>query len=287
MSSASTVGAVPQSNGPQGGPPAAAGSSFFWAMRLLPASRREAMYAVYAYCREVDDIADSLEPHALRLEQLAEWRLEIDRLYEGRATHPVARALNGPVANFGLRRQDFLGVLEGMEMDAREDICAPPLTTLDRYCDCVASAVGRLSVRVFGLSDTLGIPLAHSLGRALQLTNILRDIAEDGLRSRLYVPAEFLDAHGVPKRDVSAALTHPSLPAACRDLAGVARDHFATARECLRACPRTNARPAAMMEAVYRRYLDRLVEADWADLEHPIRLSRPVKLWIALRHGLL
>jgi len=265
----------------------AVGSSFYWAMRLLPAARREGMFAVYAYCRAVDDIADSDEPHEARLAGLATWRGEIDALYGGSPRHPVAKALARPVAAFGLRKADFLGVLEGMEMDAREDIRAPAMLDLDRYCDRVASAVGRLSVRIFGLDDAKGLPLAHSLGRALQLTNILRDLAEDAARGRLYLPAELLAKQGIASREPTAVLAHPGLPAVCRELAGVAREHFAAADTVMRDAPKGAVRPAAIMGAVYRRLLERLVAADWRDLEHPARVPTPVKLWIAVRHGLL
>ncbi len=268
---------------------AASGSTFFWAMRLLPATQRQAMFAIYAFCREVDDIADGEAPHRERLEALTAWRLEIDRLYAGAPGRPVARALAGPVQGFGLRRQDFLHVIEGMEMDAREDIRAPSMEALDLYCDRVASAVGRLSVRVFGLDDAQGPPLAHSLGRALQLTNILRDLAEDAERGRLYLPAELLARHGVEadRPEPLAVLAHPHLPEVCRDLADVAQGHFAEAERWLRRCPHHAVRPAAVMGAVYHRLLDRLIEAAWQDPSRRVRVPTAAKLWLAVRHGLL
>ncbi len=166
----------------------AAGTSFYWAMRLLPRDRRNGMYAIYAFCREVDDIADGGRPVEHKLAALAGWRDEIDALYDGRPRHVVARALSGPVRSYQLRKEDFLAILAGMEMDARGDIRAPDFATLDLYCARVASAVGHLSVHVFGDSSEPAHAVAESLGRALQLTNILRDLAEDA-GSTASVPA--------------------------------------------------------------------------------------------------
>ena len=147
-------------------------------MRILPRAQREAMFQIYDFCRQVDDIADSDGPRDVRLAELQQWRDDIDALYQGQ---PPARLRDyvASVQRFGLKREDFLAVVDGMEMDVPQDIRAPDLATLDLYCDRVASAVGRLSVRVFGLAEDDGILLAHHLGRALQLTNILRDIDED------------------------------------------------------------------------------------------------------------
>src|SRR5690349_6521073 len=152
----------------------AGGSSFYFAMRILPREQREAMFEIYSFCKSVDDIADGNAPRASRLQQLAEWRARIDALCRGGVTAGL-ESLAQMVARFSLRKDDFLAVIEGMEMDASEDIRAPSLERLDYYCDRVASAVGRLSVRVFGMDEQGGIVLAHHLGRALQLTNILRD----------------------------------------------------------------------------------------------------------------
>jgi presqualene diphosphate synthase len=190
----------------------AAGTSFYWAMRLLPRDRRNGMYAVYAFCREVDDIADGERPVEHKLAALAAWHEEIEALYDGHPRHLVARALAGPVQDYQLRREDFLAILAGMEMDARGDIRAPDLATLDLYCARVASAVGHLSVHIFGDSSDAAHAVADSLGRALQLTNILRDLAEDAARQRLYLPREILDRHGIRRDEPAAVLRHPALP---------------------------------------------------------------------------
>ena len=265
----------------------AAGTSFYWGMRLLPRDRRNAMYAVYTFCREVDDIADGEEPAAEKLAALAVWREEIDAIYCGFPRHLVSRALLGPTRRYGLRRDDFLSVIAGMEMDAREDIQIPDLATLDLYCARVASAVGHLSVHIFGDQSDAAHAVADALGRALQLTNILRDLDEDATRKRLYLPRELLDRHGIGGSEPAAILRHPALPAVCRDLAAIAEDHFRDATRAMTRCSRRAMRPAAVMAATYRATLCALRQTEWRDPAARISLAKPLKIWLVLRHGLL
>jgi squalene synthase HpnD len=266
---------------------AAAGTSFYWAMRLLPEARRDGMFAIYAYCREVDDIADSDAPPAAKRAELANWRREVERLFDGRPATALGRVLAEVARAYELRREDFLAIIDGMEMDAAADIRAPSLAGLDLYCDRVASAVGRLSVRIFGSDLPAADRVAWALGRALQLTNILRDLAEDGARGRLYLPREHLDAAGIDSADPATVLRHPSLGAACEQLAALAEERFAEAAEAMRQCPGRAMRPAAVMGAVYRAILRRLRQRGWRDLEREVKLPAPLKLWFALRHGVL
>ncbi|MCW5731043.1 MAG: presqualene diphosphate synthase HpnD [Alphaproteobacteria bacterium] len=265
----------------------ASGTSFFSAMRLLAPERRAAMYAIYAFCREVDDIADEGLDPATKEADLAAWRAEIDALYEGRPTREVARALLDPVRRFGLRREDFLAVIDGMAMDAAADIRAPSAADLDLYCDRVASAVGRLSVRAFGAGEPAADDVAHHLGRALQLTNILRDLAEDAARGRLYLPRELLEQHGIHGSDPATVLSHPDIGGVCDALAAEARGHYARAAAAMARCARGPLKPARVMGAVYAAILDGLCRRGWKRLDEPVRLPRLRKIWLALRHGLL
>lgn len=265
----------------------AAGTSFYWGMRLLPRDRRNAMYAVYAFCREVDDIADGEDSVAQKLAGLAVWREEIEALYRESPRHLVSRALLEPMRRYDLRRDDFLAVITGMEMDAREDIQAPDLATLDIYCARVASAVGHLSVHVFGDPSAAAHAVADSLGRALQLTNILRDLDEDAAKRRLYLPRELLERHGIRVSAPIAVLRHPALPAVCRDLAAIAEGHFRDAARAMARCSRRAMRPAAVMAATYRATLSALRQSEWRDPAARIRLSKPHKAWLLFRHGLL
>jgi squalene synthase HpnD len=265
----------------------AAGTSFYWAMRLLPRERRDGMYAIYAFCREVDDIADDTGPPAPKQAALAAWHAEIDALYAGHPRQIVARALIEPVERYRLRRDDFHAVIDGMEMDATEDIRAPDLATLDLYCGRVAGAVGHLSVHVFGDPSPAAHSVADHLGRALQLTNILRDLDEDARRGRLYLPREILERHGIAGSDPLKVLRHPALPAACRELAQLALAHFEEAAQAMARCSRWAMRPAAVMGAFYRAMLDALLNEGWRDPGRRVSLSKLHKLQLVLRHGLI
>ena len=263
------------------------GTSFYWAMRLQPEAKRRAMFAIYAFCREVDDIADDVGEAAEKLARLTEWQHELDELYAGRPRCQLARALVEPIARFDLRKADFEAILRGMEMDAVEPLRIPDRSTLDQYCDKVACAVGRLSVRVFGAPDGLGERLADALGNALQRTNILRDLSEDARRDRLYLPADMLASAGIDDlSDAAAVLRHPRVPDVCASLARDARQRFIDAGDLLAAGDRRALRPAAVMMQVYRRILARLMARGWRHLDVPVSLSRQEKLWIAVRHGL-
>ena len=262
-------------------------TSFFWAMRALPEAKRFAMYAVYAFCREVDDIADEEGTLADKLARLEEWRREIGRAYEGGPRHPVTRALAGPIAEFGLCKEDFLTVIDGMEMDAGDSLRIADMEALALYCDRVASAVGRLSIHIFGESGESGQRVARSLGQAMQLTNILRDLQEDAGRDRLYLPEELLRSHGITDGEAAQVLTHPSLPAVCRELADLAWRRFDESGRALDACDRRRMRPAIIMMEVYRKVLERLVAQGWRRPGVRVKLSRAEKLWIAFRHGIM
>ena len=199
-------------------------SSFYAAMRILPLRQRTAMFALYAFCRAVDDIADEPGPATPeeRLAELERWRADVAAMYAGRPP-PQLSELAQSVPDFNLQHKDFDAVIDGMAMDAAEDIRAPDWATLDLYCDRVAGAVGRLSVRIFGLPDEQGEALAHHLGRALQLINILRDVDEDAAMGRLYLPREALESAGVKTTDPLEAAADPKLAAACVEVAARAR----------------------------------------------------------------
>jgi squalene synthase HpnD len=264
----------------------ASGSSFYAAMRILPRGQREAMFQIYSFCREVDDIADSNGPRSDRLAALQQWRNDIEALYRGDPPPRLQRYAE-QVRRFGLRREDFLAIVDGMEMDVPQDIRAPDLATLDLYCDRVASAVGRLSVRVFGLAEDDGIQLAHHLGRALQLTNILRDIDEDAAIGRLYLPQEELLGAGITSTDPRAVASDPALPKVCATLVLRARDHFEQADEIMRRNARRRVRAPRIMSKYYRAILELLVARGFARPRPPVRLNKLARIAILLRHGFI
>ena len=264
----------------------ASGSSFYAAMRILPSAQREAMFQIYSFCRQVDDIADSDRPREQRLAELQQWRDDIDALYRG---EPPARLKDyvGPVKTFGLKRDDFIAIIDGMEMDVPADIRAPDMATLDLYCDRVASAVGRLSVRVFGLGEQDGIQLAHHLGRALQLTNILRDIDEDAGLGRLYLPREGLLHAGITSDDPNKVAADKALPKVCAPLVQRASMHFAQADEIMDRNLRRVVRAPRIMSRYYHAVLDLLTARGFAAPREPVRVTKLTKLAILFRYAFI
>jgi phytoene synthase len=264
----------------------ASGSSFYYAMRILPQEQRKAMFEIYSFCRAVDDIADSAAPCARRLDELAQWRLNIDALYAAHTPKELA-GLERWIERYDLAREDFIAVIDGMEMDAAGTIYAPDLDRLDHYCDCVASAVGRLSVRVFGMEKEQGRLLAHHLGRALQLTNILRDIDEDAAAGRLYLPREVLQLAGVTSTTLLAVLLDPALDTACMIMAERAREHYAKADGVMAHCSRRVVRAPKIMGEAYRQLLENMMARGWLWPRNRVQVSRSHLLRIALRHAFI
>jgi squalene synthase HpnD len=261
-----------------------AGTSFYWGMRLLTPERRAAMFAIYVFCREVDDIVDGDLPIAEKHRQLDGWRIEINAIYRGDPATDIGHALLSPVRRFGLQQDDFMAVIDGMQMDADGPIRAPDGNVFDLYIDRVACAVGRLSVRAFG-ADEAGLPVAAALGRGLQITNILRDLDEDAMIGRLYLPRELLTAHGIETTEPMDVLAHPRLSEVCSVLADDARQCFAEARRAVQDCPRGTMRGSNVMQAAYEAVLDRLIARGWK-IRLPVKVPTLVKFWLVVRHGL-
>jgi len=265
---------------------AASSSSFYAAMRILPREQRDAMFQIYSFCRHVDDIADSTAPRAERLAALQQWREDVDALYRSNPP-PRLHDYMASVKEFGLQHDDFVAIIDGMEMDVPQEMRAPDLATLDLYCDRVASAVGRLSVRVFGLPTEDGILLAHDLGRALQLTNILRDIDEDAAIGRLYLPREELQKAGISSTDPQRVVGHPALPLACAPLVARAGAHFAKADEVMARHPRRLVRAPRIMSKYYCALLQLLITRGFAAPRAPVRVKKLARLAIVLRYAFI
>src|SRR5687767_13322668 len=256
----------------------ARGSSFYAAMRIMPRAQREAMFEIYGFCRAVDDIADEPLPHEVRIDQMRRWRAEIDAIYSG-SHAPHTRGLARAVQTFDLPRVDFLAVIDGMEMDVVSTIRTPDLATLDLYCDRVASAVGRLSVRVFQMEKQAGLALAYHLGRALQLTNILRDLDEDAALGRLYLPREALRDAGITTNNPIDALASPALGYACAAVVARADKHFAESEKIMARNPRRTVKTPRIMAAAYRPMLARMVARGWQPPRTRVSLRRAHFLW--------
>lgn len=259
------------------------GSSFYAGMRVLPKAEREAMYAIYGFCRLVDDIADDQQGNPKgRMAALDAWRADLDSLYAGGPAGQAALVADA-VRRFNLDRADFEAVIDGMAMDVDRDIRWPSWAELDLYCDRVASAVGRLSVRVFGMDEAPGIELAYHLGRALQLTNILRDIDEDAGIGRVYLPAEAITTEGIPFTTPLEVIADPRIDEVCRAVAATAHDHYRKAHALLATRPHGHLIAPRLMEAAYAKVLHQTEAIGWKPPRHRVKVSKLGLLWTVAR----
>ena len=263
------------------------GSSFYAGMRVLPKRERLAMYAIYAFCREVDDIVD--EPVGTvesRRAALNQWRADVDSLYAGGPPGQMGFLVED-IRRYSLEQADFIAVIDGMEMDLDQDIRAPSMAELELYCDRVAGAVGKLSVKVFGMEEAPGIALAKPLGRALQLTNILRDVDEDAGIGRLYLPREALNEAGITGADPDAVIADPRVDIACKTVAKIARDYYRQADAVMAKRPAGKLAAPRLMSAVYANILTKMEAAGWAPPRERAKIGKAALLWIVLSRGLM
>ena len=260
----------------------ASGSSFRLGMRLVARQRRHAIHAVYAFCRVVDDIVDSTDSPEAKNAALDAWEAEVDAIYRGHPSCALSLTLHDAITRFDLPAAEFRRILGGMRMDANGPILAPSMAELESYSRCVAGAVGLLAIRIFGDDSEPARDFAIDLGDALQFTNILRDVAEDAGRGRLYLPAERLVDHGVPTHDAQAALAHPGLPAVCAGLDKIARQRFSAARTRLSQCDRRALRPAIAMMGGYQGVLNALSRRGWDAVATPPPRYRWARAWGAV-----
>ena len=263
------------------------GSSFYPAMKLLCREKRDAMYAIYAFCREIDDIADEPAPLNEKKQRLQIWRDDIERVYDGVEPESiVAKALIAPVERFSLPKSEFIELIDGMEMDIPDGMRAPTMTELQLYCRRVAGAVGMLSVCVFGDFSDTAQRFAVTLGEALQLTNILRDMEEDMELGRLYMPRECLDKAGIDITDdtaLSSVLSNPNLKIARQELAKQAALRFTEADAALERLNGRQMKPAVIMKDVYKKIFDMMEKRGWDVLFPRPKPSKAFVAWTALR----
>lgn len=262
------------------------GSSFTLAMKLMSRARRQAMFAVYAFARAVDDIADGDAAPAQKSQQLEEWRHEIERVYAGNPATAIGVALSDAVQTYDLPKQEFLLLVEGMEMDAAP-IVAPPMQILLDYTRRAAGTVGLLSMPVFGAppgptSDRFALALADGL----QLTNILRDVREDALIGRLYLPQELLAEQGLQALPPLTVAGSPLTVNVAAALGQIARHRFQDARAAMASLDRRHIRPALMMMGVYEGYLTLLEQSGWGLGDQPVRMGKRQKLLRSLRYAI-
>jgi phytoene synthase len=259
---------------------AQSGSSFFHSFRFLPPERRRAITALYAFCREVDDVVDEVADPALARLKLAWWRNEIGAAFSGRPQHPVAQALQTAVTTFALPQEHFQAVIDGMSMDLEHSRYLD-FVALERYCHHVAGVVGLLSAEIFGYADPATRGYAHDLGIAFQLTNIIRDVGEDARRGRIYLPQEELARFGVPAADLLRQRASAGFAALMAHQVARARSWYDKALAALPATDRRAQRPGLIMAAIYRRLLDEIEHDGFRVLDRRIALTPLAKAWIA------
>ena len=265
---------------------AASGTSFSAGMNILPQERREAMHAIYAFSRQVDDIADGPWAADEKHGALDAWRAEVDALYQGAPRSAVGQALLRPVNAYSLPQAEFLGLIDGMAMDADGPIVAPSREELSLYTRRVAGTVGLLSIRVFGAwKSEASDRFALALGDALQLTNILRDVEEDARIGRLYLPSELLEGHGLSHPTPQAVAALPNLAKVRAELGGEAKAFYNEARILARLHDRRALRPALMMMGAYEGYLIEMERRRWLLTGTERLQSKRQKLFRGLRYA--
>lgn len=261
---------------------ARSGSSFYYSFRFLPPERRRAITALYAFCREVDDVVDEVtDPGVARL-KLAWWRNEIAAVFGGAPRHPVALALAPAVAAFKLPQEHFQAVIDGMTLDLDHNRYLD-FATLERYCHCVAGVVGLMSAEIFGYAEPATREYARDLGVAFQLTNIIRDVGEDARRGRIYLPQDELERHGVTAADIFQHRITPAFAALMTHQVARARAFYARALAALPSADRRAQRPGLIMAAIYQALLRRIERDGFHVLDHRIALTPLAKAWIAWR----
>jgi phytoene synthase len=261
---------------------AKSGSSFYYSFRFLPAQQRQAIIALYAFCREVDDTVDEIADTDIARTKLAWWREEIQRTFHGIATHPVGLALQSALQNFDFHEEYFMEIIDGMAMDL-DQFSYPEFKHLALYCHRAASVVGLLSVEIFGYQDRKTLKYAENLGIALQLTNIIRDVREDAERGRIYLPQDELQQFNVSADDLLALKSSPELIELLKFQTARAKQYYQQALQLLPECDRYTQRTGLIMAAIYEATLDEIVKDNFQVMQYRVSLTPIIKLWIAWR----
>ena len=259
---------------------AASGSSFYYSFLFLPPERRRAITALYAFCREVDDVVDESSDPQLAATRLAWWRQELSGLYGGNPRHPVSQALAPHIKSFGLDEKNMQEIISGMEMDLTQTRYLD-WQGLERYCYHVAGVVGLLAARIFGYGDPRTLDYARALGIAFQLTNNIRDVGEDARKNRIYLPMEDLQKFNVPASEILGLRQSEAFTRLMQFEAQRARAYYDQAFRALAPADRKPQRPGLIMAAIYRTLLDEIERDGYAVLHRRTSLTPLRKFWIA------
>jgi phytoene synthase len=259
---------------------AASGSSFYYSFLFLPADQRRAITALYAFCREVDDAVDEASDPGVARAKLDWWRTEVDAIFDGKPRHPVGFALAPVVRDHELPKATLLEIIDGMQMDLDYNRY-PDFPTLESYCHRVAGVVGLLSARIFGYTEAATLDYARTLGLALQLTNIIRDVGEDARRNRIYLPLDELARFGMSTDDVIAQREDERFERLMALQIERAREYYTRAFRFLPRNDRHSQRAGLVMAAIYRALLEEIAALKGRTLKQRIALTPIRKLWIA------
>lgn len=259
---------------------AKSGSSFYYSFLFLPPERRLAITALYAFCREVDDVVDEVSDPSVARAKLAWWRTQVRAMYEGKPEHPVTRALAPHLATFALPQDRLQAIIDGMEMDLDQTRYLD-FVGLKKYCWHVAGVVGELSARIFGFSDPRTLEYAQELGLAFQLTNIIRDVGDDARRGRIYLPVNELQQFNVKAADILNSRYSDDFVKLMRFQADRARESYRKALDLLPEADRRAQRPGLIMAAIYHALLEEIERDDFQVLHQRISLTPVRKLWLA------
>ena len=261
------------------------GSSFFWSMRFLPFGKRNAMYTIYAFCRHIDDIVDGDKDVEEKLNLMEAWRQELDNIYDKKLPQTeIGRKIYKNCMRFKLPKEEFMRLINGISMDLPTPLQAPSMEKFNEYCRGVAGVPGNLSLRIFGVEDEALIEkLSTTLGNALQITNILRDVKEDAQIGRLYIPKEMLEDAGIMATDPLTVIVNPNLAKAREELAKIAAEDYEVSYQLIKQLDKKVARPVLMMANIYKRYFDIMQNRGWEIISPKPQLSKIKKLSLALR----
>ena len=261
---------------------AASGSSFYYAFLFLPQQRRAAITAFYAFCREVDDVVDEVTDSGVARTKLAWWRSEVAQAFAGKPTHPVMRALMPHTAAYGIEAAHLLAVIEGCEMDLDQTRYLD-YPNLQRYCHLVAGVVGEVAAKIFGQTEAVTTQYAHTMGLAFQLTNIIRDVGEDAMRGRIYLPVNELQQFDVKAHEILNRIHSERFVALMKFQAQRAHGLYDQAIALLPDADRRAQKPGLMMASIYRTLLREIERDDFKVLDQRVSLTPLRKFWLAWR----
>lgn len=261
------------------------GTSFFLSMQMLPSPKRHAMYTIYAFFRHIDDIVDGNAQPEEKLELINAWRQELDNIYDKKVpTTEIGRKIYKNCMRFKLPKEEFIKMMDSISMDLPEPLQAPSLQEFNQYCRGVAGVPGSLTLRIFGCEDEALIEkLSTTLGRALQITNILRDVKEDAQAQRIYIPEELLEKAGITSREPESVLVDKNLAIAREELARIAEADYKEAFEQIKLLNKKAARPVRMIAYIYKRYFDIMKNRGWEIISPKPRISRPTKWGLMIK----